>query len=149
MNSIADSLQHNTPRCRQCGYLLVQLPSNRCPECGTEFDLDVESNHNHVLTDPLRLEAIPIAEAHIAQACLERAGIASAVHAEAHGIIAHYDLPRGTLWVNREDEARARAALKELVNQANQRQPWTCSDCGEKIEAQFDVCWNCGAERVA
>ena len=21
---------------------------------------------------------------------------------------------------------------------------WTCPKCGEKVEAQFDVCWKCG-----
>jgi len=26
------------PRCFGCGYLLVRLPSHRCPECGLEFD---------------------------------------------------------------------------------------------------------------
>ena len=26
------------PRCFGCGYLLVGLPSHRCPECGLEFD---------------------------------------------------------------------------------------------------------------
>ncbi|MEP0845567.1 MAG: DUF2007 domain-containing protein [Phycisphaerae bacterium] len=27
--------------------------------------------------------------------------------------------------------------------------PWTCGRCGERIEAQFTACWNCGAERAA
>ena len=26
------------PQCFECGYLLVGLPSHRCPECGLEFD---------------------------------------------------------------------------------------------------------------
>jgi hypothetical protein len=26
------------PRCFACGYLLIGLPRNRCPECGREFD---------------------------------------------------------------------------------------------------------------
>ncbi len=26
------------PRCFECGYLLIGLPTNRCPECGREFD---------------------------------------------------------------------------------------------------------------
>ncbi len=26
------------PRCFGCGYLLIGLPTNRCPECGREFD---------------------------------------------------------------------------------------------------------------
>ena len=25
---------------------------------------------------------------------------------------------------------------------------WTCSHCGEKIEDQFDGCWNCGWTKV-
>ena len=24
---------------------------------------------------------------------------------------------------------------------------WRCSACGENLEAQFDVCWQCGARR--
>lgn len=28
------------PRCRGCGYVLENLPGNRCPECGTPFDFD-------------------------------------------------------------------------------------------------------------
>jgi rRNA maturation endonuclease Nob1 len=26
------------PQCDQCGYLLIGLPENRCPECGMPFD---------------------------------------------------------------------------------------------------------------
>jgi hypothetical protein len=25
--------------------------------------------------------------------------------------------------------------------------PWVCVHCGEQVEGQFDVCWNCGAAR--
>lgn len=25
--------------------------------------------------------------------------------------------------------------------------PWTCVKCGEQIEANFDLCWNCGTSR--
>lgn len=28
--------------CRRCGYLLIGLPENRCPECGDPFDPDDE-----------------------------------------------------------------------------------------------------------
>ena len=27
--------------------------------------------------------------------------------------------------------------------------PWTCPDCGERIEPQFTECWNCGASKPA
>jgi hypothetical protein len=32
--------QFGIPRCRNCGYVLENLPANRCPECGTLFDFD-------------------------------------------------------------------------------------------------------------
>jgi hypothetical protein len=32
--------QFGIPRCRNCGYVLENLPSDRCPECGTVFDFD-------------------------------------------------------------------------------------------------------------
>src|SRR5256885_7553264 len=32
--------QFGIPRCRNCGYVLENLPANRCPECGTTFDFD-------------------------------------------------------------------------------------------------------------
>ncbi len=43
------------PRCFGCGYLLIGLPTNRCPECGREFDpaeygLDAETSVLHSIT---------------------------------------------------------------------------------------------------
>ncbi len=43
------------PRCFGCGYLLIGLPTNRCPECGREFDpaehgLDAENPVLHSTT---------------------------------------------------------------------------------------------------
>ena len=32
--------QFGIPRCRACGYVLENLPGDRCPECGTPFDFD-------------------------------------------------------------------------------------------------------------
>jgi predicted nucleic-acid-binding Zn-ribbon protein len=29
----------------------------------------------------------------------------------------------------------------------NTGSPWTCSRCGEHVERNFDVCWNCGTDR--
>ena len=31
-------------RCRQCGYVLYGLTEARCPECGTEFELELLDN---------------------------------------------------------------------------------------------------------
>jgi len=34
-----------------------------------------------------------------------------------------------------------------LVVSAESDREWCCPDCGERLEAQFTVCWSCGAER--
>ncbi|MCG3138544.1 MAG: hypothetical protein HJJLKODD_02409 [Phycisphaerae bacterium] len=35
--STVDQQEYIEPRCEHCGYLLVGLTTNRCPECGREF----------------------------------------------------------------------------------------------------------------
>jgi hypothetical protein len=32
-------------------------------------------------------------------------------------------------------------------NPSDETARWTCPKCGEKIEPQFDACWNCSTER--
>ena len=54
------------------------------------------------------------------------------------------------LWVMSEDdhEAAERAvknALEEMRPVA--KDPWTCPECGEHLEPQFEVCWKCGHPR--
>lgn len=54
------------------------------------------------------------------------------------------------LWVNDDDRVEeAVSVIQESVESegAEEGRPWTCSSCGETIEAQFDLCWNCGANR--
>ena len=48
------------------------------------------------------------------------------------------------LWV---DDAFESAALRALASAAAAPAgtPWTCSQCGEQLEAQFTTCWRCGA----
>lgn len=50
------------------------------------------------------------------------------------------------LWVQEDQAAEAR----KIIAAANvSDQPgWTCSNCGEELEGQFDVCWQCGTERA-
>jgi hypothetical protein len=53
------------------------------------------------------------------------------------------------IWiVDDRDEALALRLLERARKgpDANAR-PWKCSRCGETLEAQFTVCWNCGTER--
>lgn len=48
-------------------------------------------------------------------------------------------------------EPKARALVDAFVDAdpltAPGAAPWTCSACGERIEAPFTQCWQCGVER--
>jgi hypothetical protein len=57
-----------------------------------------------------------------------------------------------TIWlVDDVDEARARQLLDQYQQraQADGQQAWDCPVCGEHSEGNFDICWNCGAERAS
>ena len=52
------------------------------------------------------------------------------------------------LWIldellyNRASEVIKRSLEKDLDNNDNK---WKCYGCGEELESQFVVCWNCGS----
>jgi len=51
------------------------------------------------------------------------------------------------LWIlNDEDLDRATKAIDEAVAASEATGPWKCS-CGELVDAPFETCWQCGAER--
>lgn len=42
---------------------------------------------------------------------------------------------------------RAQEVLADLkTDAAAGREPWTCPQCGERLEPQFTSCWNCGSD---
>jgi hypothetical protein len=53
------------------------------------------------------------------------------------------------LWLEDErDEKLARRLIEEATNGPPPGSPsWHCPRCGETLEAQFTVCWQCGRER--
>ena len=53
------------------------------------------------------------------------------------------------LWlVDERDEMLARKLLQAASNgPAAGTPPWRCHQCGEILEAQFPVCWQCGTAR--
>lgn len=63
------------------------------------------------------------------------------------------ELPAGifpAVWVvEDEDLPRAREALAVFLqpDPAQSAGPWICPACGERVEAGFDLCWNCGRSR--
>jgi hypothetical protein len=100
-------------------------------------------------------------EAHFVQGLLEQEGITSIIQGEAlEG--AWGDLPLSktampSIWVNEPDVERAKPIIEEYqrreIKNANNpdadapQATWKCPKCGEEVEVQFDVCWNCGTSR--
>jgi hypothetical protein len=58
------------------------------------------------------------------------------------------DLPMLETWpqlfVADDDESAALRALARAA-EAPSGAPWTCQQCGERLEPQFTHCWRCGA----
>ena len=133
--------------CLHCSYPLDGIGSTQCPECGQAFDPADPSTFKRVLSDPVRIARRPITEANTAMMTLEREGIPATVHEESGGVIGHIDLPQGSIWVNKSDESRAEDILKDIKDEPSSGERWTCPSCGEVLEPQFEVCWNCGAAR--
>lgn len=96
---------------------------------------------------------------------LENAGIESFLRDEVMGRIDAPALAAGAigavkLVVSAADVARAEEVVRDFGGRLGTHDdpgvpapdlpplpPWFCVHCGEQVEAQFDVCWNCGAAR--
>lgn len=51
------------------------------------------------------------------------------------------------LWVCEPGQAlRARALIDGALHPERVGEPWSCPRCGERLERQFAVCWQCGME---
>lgn len=52
------------------------------------------------------------------------------------------------LWVVQDHQAtRAEQLILEALEEPDPAlADWTCSACGEQVDAAFGLCWNCGAE---
>ncbi len=87
-------------------------------------------------------------EAEAARARLVALGIAAEIQRDdVGGMYPQLDLTEGIrLVVNAEDEARARETLADLQT-PDPSPPWICPACGEQVDGNFSVCWNCKQER--
>ena len=143
---------HPTIFCTKCSYPLTGLPSLICPECGTEFDPRDLASFRRALVNPTILARnLDDSKAEYLRLLLETEGIHARVE---HGVrTALVVLDYGaTLWVNSQDEARAREAIErydaaELEDA--QREPWSCPECGEENDGHFLICWQCQTDRPA
>lgn len=144
-------MESQTSSCFNCRYPLDGIESRQCPECGRPFDPDDAGTFNRILSDPVELTRLHIAEATGLRLRLEHAGIAVSMQQQTGGIIMYAPVPMAALFVNKSDYDAARQIMDEQALDAAHPTPaaghWTCPQCGEQIEAQFDLCWNCGAER--
>ena len=56
-----------------------------------------------------------------------------------------------TLWlIDDQDLGRAREVLARFLAPPpsdSNAVPWDCPACGEPVEGDFDLCWNCGRAR--
>ena len=68
------------------------------------------------------------------------------------------DLPPGwvvspRIWVDKVDEDRARNVCKEWERQRRTnrhsapQQDWRCKHCEAQVPAEFEICWQCQAEK--
>lgn len=92
-------------------------------------------------------------EAHLIRGFLESNGIEAMVRGEF--LTSGWgELPADVCSVWIIDDAqyqRADRLLVDFLSGALARRaagcPWTCAQCGERLEGQFTACWNCGAMR--
>lgn len=100
--------------------------------------------------------AADIAEAHFLQSMLEDAGIKARVVGDTlSGLPPLGEMIAPRVWVFQPDEACARELLAEYERVHRRPHPdddrpaetWKCPTCGEAVEADFDLCWNCQTPR--
>ena len=95
-------------------------------------------------------------EAHMVVGLLASRGIGAEVHGESlfsvRGEVPVTPATLPTVWVlNDTDAESARAILRDRGPSSEPglgaEQPWKCGHCGEMVDPQFDMCWNCGNPR--
>jgi hypothetical protein len=52
------------------------------------------------------------------------------------------------LWIMEDEKfAEAQGCLEQELAAKPVAEAWECPSCHEKLEAQFEICWNCGAKK--
>jgi hypothetical protein len=87
---------------------------------------------------------------HLARNLLRTNGIDCVVRGEHLGVAAGGVAPIDTwpeLWVPATEVDAARALIEaEMSDLPEVGEEWDCDVCGERIGAQFGLCWSCGAQ---
>jgi hypothetical protein len=81
---------------------------------------------------------------------LNQAGIKSHVfNPHASSIVGDVppDVGQPQVWIEREcDLERAQVVLLDIASAGSAKDDVMCGRCGEPSPANFDLCWNCGAQ---
>ncbi|MGQ0635255.1 MAG: putative signal transducing protein [Planctomycetaceae bacterium] len=98
--------------------------------------------------------AADVTEAYFLRDLLADQGIQSQVVGDALPNLPPGQESAPRLWVHRRDESRAKNVLEEYERRqraphpfSDARDAWKCPNCGELVEADFDLCWNCQTPR--
>lgn len=92
-------------------------------------------------------------EAHDARLFLESQGIEAKVFGDNNALETGFSFTPASapgLFVHEGDAERAGQLLEQFFDQPKQQPPkgmWSCPNCGESVEEQFDLCWNCETPR--
>jgi poly(3-hydroxybutyrate) depolymerase len=102
--------------------------------------------------DNLRIEVYSTrnaSEACLVRDVLQEAGV-RAVVVDDLILAAGAQMPCARVCVPESDQDEARAIVQQWRHPAPaESASWTCSECGEEIDAQFDRCWNCSPNRLS
>jgi len=102
--------------------------------------------------------AVDTPQAHFVRNLLLEAGIDAQIVGGT--ISSSLGLPQGVesapaVLVHKADEARARALVDEFEKRNARPHPddeprpaWKCPSCGELVDADFELCWNCQTPKV-
>lgn len=94
-------------------------------------------------------------EAHDLRLYLESHGVQAQVFGDTNAfesIIAFTPGSAPSVFVHEADWQQASELLQEFTNRLANKPgrsfvKWICNNCGEKVEPNFDLCWNCGKSR--
>ena len=93
-----------------------------------------------------------IIEAYKAKSLLDDAGIACVIANEKVSFLAG-EVPFAATWpqvdiMKSSDFDRAKEVLKAMQPEVVAGDSWTCTSCMETHEPQFELCWNCGEDKL-
>ena len=101
--------------------------------------------------------AVNTAEAYLIKSLLEDNSIPAKIIDEAMygaGVMPFHPSAGPRVWVSRSDSERAKQIIdqREIDRRIRESNPsigsWVCPHCGEKVQNDFDICWNCEHSRI-